>query len=231
MSTTRIILGAGLLLSVLAPVAGAQPKRTWVFTPYVGVFVPANDVAKLSAEAGGMSAAMTAKHDNALALGANASFWLTERSAIEAGGAYAFSHLGGNFRIDEGTGTTAGTANEHAFVTMGTLKFMYALLPAGSERQVRFGIGPAVIYRGGTAYKADADGTVLGRTNVGGAASLCTRFQLAGPLSLRLRAEDYMYQARLKFRDAADPSGNFTFDRRFQNDFIFSAGLQVGIGR
>jgi hypothetical protein len=92
-------------------------------------------------------------------------------------------------------------------------------------------VGPAIINRGGTAYKDDEEGKFSGLTNVGGAASLCTRIPITGRVALRLRAEDYVYQSRLKFRDAADPTGSPSFDKKLQNDLIFSAGLQIGFAR
>lgn len=223
----RVSLGALAVAALLPLSATAQGRGTWVFTPYAGVYVPANDLARLTAEPADLAGAFKVKHQNALALGGTASYWLTERAAVELGGAYAYSHLDGV----PVSGAPGSARNERASVMMGSAKFMYALLPSTSDVQLRLGLGPAVVHRGGTAYKEEDGVDVRGLTDVGGAFSLCTRVPLTGRLALRLRAEDYVYRAQLKFRDSADPLSGYSTDRRYQNDLIFSAGLQIRLYR
>lgn len=230
MSNIRRIIESGAIVTALVtPLAmTAQAPGTWVLTPYAGAFVPSGDIGRLSLAGGGFSAAAQLKHENALALGGTASYWFADRMAVEFGGAYAFSHTIGSFQSSDPTqGNVFFSGSEAAHVTMGSAKLMFALLPTSNSTQLRFGIGPAIISRGGTAYKGDADGKIEGLTNVGGVASLCTRIPLTNMLALRIRAENYMYQSQLKWRAYADPSSNMNFDRRFQNDFIFSGGLQI----
>lgn len=234
-TTLRIIRAGALVAAVLTSrLAWGQvegQRGAWVFTPYVGVFMPTNHLARFTAEFQGISASLKVKQDNALALGATSSYWFANRMALEVGGLYAFSHAGGSFGMSGNGESFSGTGDDKAWVAMGTTKLMYALLDPAGDRQLRFGLGPAIIRRGGTAYEEDVDGKIAGRTNLGAALSLCTRLPLTSRLSLRFRAEDYMYQSRLKFRDTADPTSNFDFDRRLQNDFIFSAGLSIGLNR
>lgn len=226
-------LRSGALLAGLAVplVASAQKAGSWVFTPYAGVYLPTTDVGRLSATAGGSSASVAIRHDNALALGATANYWFTERMALELGGAYAFSHATGVVSASGTGGAISASGDEHAYVTLGTAKLMFALLEPSNGAQLRLGVGPAVIHRGGTAYQADSDGTsIAGRTDLGGALSLCTRLPIRGALSLRVRAEDYVYNARLGLR-GGDGTSDVDFPRRFQNDFLLSLGLQIGLSR
>ena len=234
MSITQRVLRAGFILAALAVAIPAQGQGlgNWIFTPYVGAYVPTADLARVNLADASDFVNAKFKHDNAIALGGNLSYWFAERMGVEFGGAYAWSDAKASFSMGgSNLGNFAGSGGENAYVLMGAAKMMFALLPPTSQTQLRFGVGPAIVNRGGTAYKADEDGKFTGLTNVGGAASLCTRIPLAGRLALRLRAEDYFYQARLKFRDASSPTDNFNFDRRFQNDLIFSAGLQIGLAR
>jgi hypothetical protein len=76
-----------------------------------------------------------------------------------------------------------------------------------------------------------ADGKITGLTDVGGAISLCTRIPITRLVALRLRGENFMYSSKLGFEDPADRSNNFEFDSKFQNDLLFSAGLQFTFGR
>ena len=222
-------LAAGALL--VASTAGAQPARRLIITPYAGVYTPTTSLAKVGVAAGEASASLDLKHKTALALGANASYWFTERTAVEIGAAYAFSDAKASASI-AGTGSPfAGSASQNAYALLASAKLMVGLLPATSPFNLRFGVGPALVTRGGSAYKSDAEGKFTGLTDVGAAASLCTKIPITKAVALRLRGEDFMYSAKLRFHDPVDPSNNFRFDSRFQNDLIFSAGLQLGFWR
>lgn len=224
MSHTLRFVRASVVLAALAVAVPAQGQGygTWVFTPYIGAYVPTADLTKFTSTDGGEALIGKVKHDAGVALGGNLSYWFAERMGVEFGGAYAWSHADVSSNLE--------SFNDHSYVLMGTAKMIFALLPPAGDVQLRFGVGPAIINRGGTAYKDD-EGEFRGLTNVGGAASLCTRIPLTSRLSLRLRAEDYIYQSRLKFRDATDPGFDPRFDRKLQNDLVLSAGLQIGFTR
>lgn len=215
MSTVKRVLSFTAMLALVPLTTGAQPLGKFVFTPYVGVYAPTTDVAQ--------DALSSVEHRAGLALGGTGSYWFTERAGFEVGAAYAWSNLRA---IDP-----AETASKNAGLILGTAKFMYGLFPATSDFQLRLGVGPAIISRMGSAYQSDAEGSITGKTDFGGAVSLCTKIPLGRSLALRLRAEDYMYQAKLGFKDRLDPSDSFTFDERFQHDLILSVGLQIGLPR
>lgn len=215
MSTLKRLLAFTGVLALVPLVAGAQPLGKFVLTPYVGVYAPTTDVAKVDLG--------TAEQRAGLALGATGSYWFTERAGIEVGGAYAWSKLRTIDPVD--------TFSENAGLILGAAKFMYGLFPVTSDFQLRLGVGPAIISRMGSAYKSDEEGSITGKTDFGGAVSLCTKIPLGRGMALRLRAEDYMYQAKLGYRDKLNPLDSFTADERFQHDFILSAGLQIGLPR
>jgi hypothetical protein len=230
----KTILGrlAGLAgaIAIVPVVASAQLGGGIVFTPYVGVYAPANNLVKAAAGSSALSARVSAKHQSAALFGANASYWMTDRFALEVGGAYTKSGLHTTGAINEGSITTAAAGTDDAHVLLGSAKLMMQLLPSTSDFNLRLGFGPAVISRGGTAYKADADGRVTGLTDLGAAISLCTRFDVASKVGIRLRAEDYIYQSRLGWR-ATDPTQSYTFNEKMQHDFAVSAGLQLFLNR
>ena len=224
----RDLARSAMALTLVPVVAGAQLERQFVFTPYVGLYAPTNNVATLGTSAGGTAITASMKHKSSVALGATASYWFTGHAGFEVGGAYAYSDAKGWLDIG---GTGVSTIGDNARMVFGTAKFMVSLMQLTNDTQLRFGIGPAVINRGGAAYKSDLDGKPKGLTNVGAAASLCTRIPLTNLVAIRVRAEDYMYQARLKWESSTDPLENMAFGKKFQHDLLFSAGLQIGFRR
>jgi hypothetical protein len=107
---------------------------------------------------------------------------------------------------------------------------MVQALPPESGLNLRLGIGPAIIKRGGPAYRSVSDGRMTGLTDVGGALSLCTRVAIAGFVDIRVRAEDLVYQARQTWESHVIPGAAIPSDPRMQHDFVFSLGLQLNLG-
>jgi hypothetical protein len=234
MKTRVRLLGASVVIAaVLATpaIAGAQTTRRLVITPYAGVYAPTGHLLKLGLAAGGQSANLTMKQKASFALGGNASYWLTERTAIEVGATYAFSDATASANLSGGEEPFAFTGSENAYALLATAKYMVSMLPSTSPMSLRLGLGPALVTRGGSAYKSDSEGKFSGLTDVGGAISLCTKIPVTKLVAVRLRGESYLYSARLKFEDPVDPTNNFRFDSRFQTDLLFSAGLQLAFGR
>jgi hypothetical protein len=222
MSTIRrLMLATAAVAAIAVTVPAQQLQPGWVFTPWIGAYVPTTDFTRFSASDEGEVFRGTVRHQRGVALGGNASYWFGERMGVEFGGAYAWSHA--DIKSD------FESFDDHAYLMMGTAKMMFALLPPGEGTQLRLGVGPAVIRRGGTAYEED-EGEFKGLTNLGGAVSLCTRFALTDRIALRLRAEDFIYRSRLTFHDDS-PGSDPRFDKKMQNDLVFSAGLQIGIFR
>lgn len=216
------------VLALAAAVASAQSARKVVLTPYVGAFMPASDIGSFSASEEGTTATAKVKHKNTLVIGGNGSYWFSERWGMEFGAAYSPSDAKVTYSAPVSGGEFAVGDKEHAHVWLGTAKAMLNLTPASSAWRVRLGAGPAVIAHGGKAYRDDADQKVTGKTNYGGAFSLCTRIPLTGPFAIRLRAEDYVYQSNVKVIDKLDPTASFNLGKKTQNDFVLSMGLQFG---
>ena len=203
------------------------PAGSLVITPYVGVYATATDVMKEGATTAGLSVAANAKHQTAAAYGLNASYWLTERVGVELGGAYSSSQLEGTMTA---TGFSPISMTDHANIWLGSAKMMFQLLPADSRANLRLGVGPAIISRAGAAYAGDESGKVTGLTDLGGAVSLCTRIPITRDFGIRLRGEDYIYQAKIGW-SGANASERFAFNSRMQHDFVFSAGFQLNLSR
>jgi hypothetical protein len=228
MRLSRSILLASTVVTSLAAasIAGAQAERRIVVTPYAGVFVPATRVAHIRSDIGGIDHVIGIRQQSALALGANVSYWFSNLTGLELGGAWAFSDAQPTSGFSSVfPGALNGT--ESARVLFASAKLMLNLIPFTERRALRFGVGPAIISHGGSAYDSGANGKFSDLTDFGGAVSLCSRLPMTDFLSLRLRAESFIYSSKPRFEGTAVPQGNYEFAARIQNDFIFSAGLQM----
>jgi hypothetical protein len=209
---------------IAAPsMAVAQLSGSVIFTPLVGAFVPTNDISAAQVVNHGIARAVRARQQPGMAMGATGSVWMTDRLGVEIGALYAPSRLKG-IATENQTGLTV-TDKQGTNVWLSSAKLMLQMLPATSSYNLRLGLGPAVIHRGGSAFDIDADGQFDGLTDVGAAMSLCTRIALTNSLGLRLRAENFLYQSKLGFESRA-AGGNIAYDSRLQNDMVFSIGLQ-----
>lgn len=220
------LVAAAVVGLVGARTADAQAQRRIVVTPYAGVFMPTTKVAQFRSDVGGIDHVVGIRQQSALALGANASYWFNNLTGVEVGGAWAFSDaLPRGGLSNEVPGALPNI--QSARVLFASAKLMLNIVPFSERTALRFGVGPAIISHGGNAYNADAGGKFTGLTDIGGAASLCSRIPMTDFLSLRLRAESFIYSSKFRFESATDPSRNIDFASRIQNDFIFSAGLQM----
>ncbi len=204
----------------------AQNGRRIVITPYAGAFVPTGKLARFGHNAPA-NAGLGLRQQNGLALGANASYWFTDRTGIEIGGLYAFSDAKSLAGSAGGMPGFPSAGTRTAYVLAGSAKLMLNILPISDRTAVRFGIGPAVIRHDGSAYNADETGSLSGLTDYGAALSLCTKLPLGNVINIRLRAEDYLYRSRIRYYGGTAGTGDLTFDTRTQNDLVFSAGLQM----
>lgn len=230
MAFSRLLVlpaGFAVMAGGLAASANAQEPHRIVVTPYAGVFVPSARVAEFKSVGGGTQTVMGIRQQSALAMGLTAAYSLNRFAGIELGGAWAFSDMKASPGLSGVISSPSLSRSESARVLMGSAKLILNLMPITERSALRLGVGPAIIRRGGGAYKADDNGDFSGLTDFGGAISLCSRLPLTDFLSLRIRAENYMYSSRLAFRDFTDPSAGVLFGSRVQNDFIFSAGLQM----
>jgi hypothetical protein len=171
------------------------------------------------------------KHETAFLSGVNVSYWLTDRIGLEGGAAYTKSGVKGNLLVENTGGSTFEKATEYAHIWLGSAKMMVQLLPRTSEFNLRLGLGPAIVSRAGKAYTSDSEGKVTGKTDIGGVLSLCSRMPLSKMVSVRLRAEDYMYSGKIGYKSSVSPTESLNFDSRFQHDLVFSAGLQLFLNK
>ena len=232
MSTVRILTGTIAAAMVVSVPARAQLGGKFVVTPYVGAYLPSTDIAKVNLAVPGSSLDASLKHQASAAFGANASYWINDRFAIEGGVLYSRSDVKTAIAVNDNGDVTAGSASNHANVWLGSTKLMVQLLPQESSFNLRFGIGPAIIARSGSAFTSgDIINKYTGLTDFGAAMSLCSRLALTPNLGLRIRLENYMYKAKLDGQDVLGPGQNFSFDSRMQNDLVLSAGLQLFLNR
>jgi hypothetical protein len=200
-----------------------------VLTPYIGVYAPSTDVFRFGLIQNGTTVSFTTRHEPAAAVGVTASVWLDERFAIEAGGLYSRNTLRANLLMNQVGAITNSSADGAADIWAGTLKLMVQALPQQSGLNLRVGMGPAFITRGGPAYRSVAEGRMTGLADVGAAFSLCTRVPLAKVADIRFRAEDLVYQARQTWESRTVAGASLTSDPRLQHDFVISVGLQVNV--
>jgi hypothetical protein len=229
MNINRSLLCAALAVVSLGSAHTAraqQANRRFVVTPYAGIFVPGTRIAQFRSGLGGSDHVVGIRQQSALALGANASYWFSNLTGIEVGGAWAFSDARPTGTLSsEVPGALSGT--QSAYVLFASAKMMLNILPFSETRALRFGFGPALITHGGNAYKADGSGKFTDLTDFGGAVSLCSRIPLTNFISMRLRAEDFIYSSRFRFQTPTSGGQDVEFAGRLQNDFVFSAGLQM----
>ncbi len=220
----------GIALAVVPGVVAAQMAGGVIVTPYAGVYVPTNDIIGVGVSRAGANT-MNIKHQTAFLSGVNLSYWLTDRIGLEGGAAYTKSGVKGNLLVENTGGSTFQSATEYAHIWLGSAKMMVQLLPQASDFNLRLGFGPAIVSRAGKAYSSDSEGKVTGKTDIGGVLSLCSRLPVSNMVSVRLRAEDYMYSGKIGYKSSVSPADNLSFDSRFQHDLVFSAGLQLFLNR
>jgi hypothetical protein len=235
MKRGRIVVGllaAIAALVLVAPVWAQMPGDSRiVVTPYIGVYMPTSDVFRFGTVQNGTTVAYDARHQPAPALGASASVWLDDRFAIEASGLYSRNTLHADLSMNQFGVATVSHANGEADVWEGAVKLMVQALPKETGLNLRVGVGPLIITRGGPAYRAVDEGRMTGLTNLGGTFSLCTRVPLGHVAAIRLRAEDLVYRARQRWESQTMAGSELRSDPRTQHDFVASLGLQFGLKR
>lgn len=208
-------------------VTASQAQGRFVLTPYAGAFVPAANLGEFAVDDGSVTTTLGLKQRSALALGLNASYWFNDLAGVEVGGAWAFSDASASAGLAGEIPAFTLSGTQSAYVAFGSAKLMVNLLRVTERSALRLGVGPAIITRGGNAFKHQSEKAFDGLTDLGGVVSLCTRVPVTNFMSLRLRAENYMYSAQVKFANPVNPIGEYEFKSKLQNDLVFSAGLQM----
>ena len=96
----RASVAIATILAAMPGAAAAQTAGQFIFTPYVGAYVPSSDLGSFRDRVDGIPLTAKLKHESAFALGLNASYWMNDRVAIELGTAYAMTDLTGTVRSD-----------------------------------------------------------------------------------------------------------------------------------
>ncbi len=216
----RHIVSAMSLAVLLTP---ALASAQWKITTFGGVYTPTTDVAKESATLDGTTGTGAIKHQPGFILGLNANTWVNDRAGFELSGGYAWTDQ----KVSAAFGTTSGSTNYSSYVALMNAKLLLRLTPPTQSTEFYAGVGPAVIFSGGSGYKANQDlGLKFDRgTDVGGVASLGFRYKIAPAMALKLGGDMYMYSTKIKINDLTDPTATYTAKSKFQTDFVFSAGL------
>ncbi len=209
----RRIAAVSFIALALPAVAGAQ----WRFTPYVGAYVPTADIARDE------NIGLAAKQKTGFAIGANTNRWFSDRLGFEAGVGYVWSDV--SF---EPTSTSSVSLSKGAWLLPVKTKLLVRLAPPSKGTELYFGVGPSMIFSGGTAFASgtfEQDVKFERSTNLGGVMSLNFRHQLNGLMAIKLGAESYLYSLNLKATDPTNSANSFRFGSKFQSDFMFTGGL------
>lgn len=206
----------------LATAAGAQ----WRVTAFGGVYTPTVDVGKMSATVGTTTGEIALKHKTGFIVGLNANRWFAERAGFEGTFAYVNSDAKYSAAVT-GELPVAGSQSYGSNLFIGAAKLLYGITPHNSAQLFYLSAGPAIIGASGSAYK-EQEGVKTDRsTAVGGVVGLGARMHLNDLLCLKLGADSYMYNAKIKMYDTADPTTKLDFGSKFQTDLVFSAGLSL----
>lgn len=173
--------------------------------PYVGVFVPFQDLVKEAVD----GADVILGHKEGLAVGGRLGLGLGVLG-VEGNFMYAFSDVEG--KADGETG------EESAALWVADARLVWKLLPGPIGLHVNGGV--ALIGRSGDFYKEIDEG----KTKVGGAVGAGLRVKLPSILSIRGDADVYLYSAKLT-ADIPELGGVVTTESQFQADLVLSAGL------
>lgn len=209
---------AGVALVALPAIAPAQ----WTITPFAGIYAPANDLASVSDNSGTVTAALEQK--TGFALGGSAHRWLSGRAGVEAAIGYVWTDVKAR-GLAAGLGGFAGSGAQSAHLVLTSARLLLRITPRDWAAELSFGIGPTVIFPGGSAYD-ETSGVKLERgTSAGGVASVGLDYPLTTLIAARVGAESYLYSTELKILDANDLTNDIDFEPKFQTDFVLSAGL------
>lgn len=167
-----------------APLAGQAPGAS--LTPYLGLYAPTADAARL-----GDGTAL--RQEASIALGGRLSIPIFRRVGLELSGEYAPSDLhvhndspGQLERLDG----FAETVDAH--VVSGAARLSWAVISPHPGIDLRVSGGLGIVDHGGSAYSSR-----IHRTRFGGAVGVSAGVGLAGLVQMRLGIDDYVYRSDL----------------------------------
>ena len=176
--------------------------------PYVGIFVPLNQIA----DADVLGFTFQVDQQEALAVGGRATIFPRERWGLQANFMYAFSNADVKF------GSSA-LREETASVWALDGRVVYNLMPDPVDLLVSGGVG--VISHGDDAYQ----NVTNGETDFMGVLGAGLRFGWIEGLVFRLDVDSYLYYARPTVA-SSDFKAQLQLNSEFQTDLVLSGGLQ-----
>lgn len=203
----RSMLGTIVCLVSAGTIAATTPAaaQRLSLSPTVGVYIPTTELLKAAN-------GETFKQQVGIALGGRLGLSFSPRFGIETSVSYVPSKL--NFTLDQATGAT--TTDAH--LLFGTFRATLHVIPLTKPVWFTVNGGASLVKRGGAAYQDAPD-----KTDVGGVVGAALGFNLGGPLSFYVAADDYIYGTRI-----ADPTST---QKQSQNDVQLAVGFGVPIGR
>ena len=174
-------------------------------SPTVGVYIPTTELLKAAT-------GEVFKQEVGIAVGGRLGVSFSSRFGLETSVSYVPSQL--NFTLDPSQAPTKTNAN----LLFGTARATLHVIPFTKPVWLTLNAGASLVKRGGEAYKNAAD-----KTDVGGVVGASLGFNLGGPLSFYVAADDYIYGTRI-----ADPT---SATKQTQNDVQVALGFGLPIGK
>ena len=200
-------LAVATALIVVGPAAAQVPDIH--VEPYVGIFVPLNEVADQDV----LGFDFLIDQQAALALGARATTFLRDRWGVQANFMYAFSDAEVKF-------ATVGPREETAYAWALDGRIVYALRPGPTSVFLSGGVG--VISHGDDAYRSVTEG----ETDFMGVGGAAIHFDLRERVAFRFDLDGFFYYARPTV-DSRDFGEALQLDSTLQTDLVLSGGLQI----
>jgi hypothetical protein len=218
---------ASFMLGLIAAPAAAQIQVDLI--PYVGAYLPTNDLAVISyATSTDQTNKVTFGQRASVLLGGRVDVWLSPKWGVEGNFAYAFSQGEETSSVGGQTDDSCSEAGADcgAYVWYGSVKALYRIYPKpDAGYSVHLAAGPAFIGRGGAFY----DGLEGSETSdIGGVLGVGVDVAVSSMMGLAIDFEDYIY----KYKTDVDIEGTtYEASSKIQNDLAFTVGLVIHLGR
>jgi len=224
---TRKALLSVLMLGLIAAPAAAQIQVDLV--PYVGAYLPINDLGVVSfAASPDQTNSVTFGQRTSALLGARVDLWFSPEWGVEGNFAYAFSQGELTSSIGDQTDDLCSQSGSDcgAYVWFGSVKALYRIYPKpDSGFSIHLAAGPAYIGRGGAFY----DGLEASETSdFGGVVGVGVDVAVSSMMGLAIDVEDYFYSYKTEVEIAGT---TYEASSKIQNDFVVSAGLVIHLGK
>lgn len=222
------LLVALLAVAALPPSASAQ----WRLTTSAGAYLPTREIGTVTPGTGSIPE-LRIEQREAFAVSASASRWFGDRAGIEATASWVLSDVEGRtepYAVPLGSGDVMAGGSANAWLVPASARLLYRLTRGASPRLLYAGLGPAVVWSGGDAYRSDGSGVRIDRgTDLGASAVFGARSRLSDLVSLGVTADAYLYPVTLRVRDLSPQPTTYRTDSRFQTDLLLSIGLTIAL--